>query len=99
MLEFADPPATVLDQLEAYADRLLSEPVPCEGAVLGAQLKHARRVIDKLELAFSSRVDAFVASDQWDVEGFQTPTSWLRQECKVSYRDALTAMHVGAERA
>jgi hypothetical protein len=76
--------------------------VGCGGEVSGAD--HAERLIalrnsiDLLELEFSRIAGDFASTDEYDREGFDSPISWLKENCHMTGGAAADRVCVGEQR-
>src|SRR5256712_12318318 len=51
------------------------------GAELGAKLIELSRLVDVVNLRFSSIAAEFAQTDEYDQEGFDSPISWIKANC------------------
>src|ERR1700730_5060187 len=51
---------------------------------LAQELTQLRHACDRLELEFSLSAARFAASDEYDLQGSVSPTSWIRHQCRMS---------------
>jgi hypothetical protein len=62
--------------------------VDCEGeasgAALGARLIGVRKTIDLLEVEFSRIAAQFAQTDEYDYQGYDSPISWLTDNCHMA---------------
>lgn len=84
--------------LFAAADRFCQRPkferTPEELAV---ELIGMRRLCDRLELEFSETAAAFAKTDEYDRQGSNTPTEWIRHNCQMSGSTAADRVCVGEQ--
>jgi len=86
----------LLDAVDALASDDLSG---LDGERLGDRLIAVRRAADLLDLEFARVAAAFAATDEYDIAGYNTPLHWMRENCKISGRQAGDAVAVGEREA
>jgi hypothetical protein len=68
---------------------------PSSGAELGMELMRLARERDLIELRFALLAAEFVATDQYDKEGFVSPIDWIRFNCHMTSNAAADRVAVG----
>jgi hypothetical protein len=69
--------------------------VPAE--VIAERMVRLRNSIDLLEVAFSSMASDFARSDQYDQEGYDSPISWIKENCHMAGGAAADRVCVGQQ--
>jgi hypothetical protein len=64
---------------------------------VGFVLQSMRHAIDKLELEFARFAAEFTQGAQWDREGFDSPSEWMRFNCHMTSNAAWKAVKVGEQ--
>jgi hypothetical protein len=62
---------------------------------LGERLIRFRHGIDRLELRFAREVAAFASSDEYEVQGSNSPIDWVRHQCRMSSTAAARSIATG----
>jgi hypothetical protein len=70
---------------------------PRAGEAIAAELIRRRQEIDQDELEFSCLAAQFVATDEYDAQGFDSPISWLKSVCHMSGGAAADRVCVGEQ--
>ena len=68
-------------------------------ATLGDSLIGLRYSIDQLELEFSQLGAEFARGDEWDRDGFNNPSDWMRFNCNMTSHQVWNSITVGEEQA
>src|SRR5713101_171027 len=68
------------------------------GADLAERLVGLRNSIDLLELEFSKIAGDFAGTDEYEYQGFDSPISWIKQNCHMSGGAAADRVCVGEQR-
>ncbi len=63
----------------------------------GDELIGLRRLIDLLELEFSTAAAAFASSTEWEEAGHATPIQWLRWNCRMASGTAAERVRAGCQ--
>ncbi len=80
------------------ADRTFSHDAePRTHDELGEDLRLTRALINRLELVFARIADRFSVTTVPDLD--DSPSSWIRHECRMTSRAAITALQVGEQEA
>jgi Domain of unknown function (DUF222)/HNH endonuclease len=61
------------------------------------ELTRLRRIIDRIELEFSTVAGAFAATEEEEWQGCLSPTQWVRLECGMTAAAATNAIEVGLQ--
>jgi hypothetical protein len=69
--------------------------VPAE--VIAERMVRLRNSIDLLEVAFSSMACDFARTDQYDQEGYDSPISWIKENCHMAGGAAADRVCVGQQ--
>ncbi|MFN2568917.1 MAG: DUF222 domain-containing protein [Candidatus Dormibacteria bacterium] len=80
----------------ALRRRSRSDRAPAE---IGEGLIALRHACNLLELEFSVEAAAFAASDEYEVQGADSPLFWIRHQCRMSGHAAASAVCVGEQLA
>ena len=83
-------------ELAAATDRLRRRSRVGAPVALRDDLIRLRRVIDRIELEFSSVAGAFSATEEEEWQGCLSPTHWIRLECGMTAVAAANAIAVGS---
>jgi uncharacterized protein DUF222 len=67
------------------------------GADLAERLIHMRNSLDLLELEFSRLAGDFAQTDEYDRQGFDSPISWLKENCHMTGGAAADRVCVGEQ--
>src|SRR6266446_112210 len=73
----------------------MAEPAPNWVQELGPQLVTLRREIDLLELEFASVAAQFASTNEFEQDGSNTPTDWIRINCHMTGPAAANSIAVG----
>src|SRR5260370_17013861 len=75
--------------------------VGCRGLASGADLGRRRTqlafAVDMLNLEFAKMAAAFVETDEYDEQGFDSPISWIKANCHLSGGAAADRVCVGEQ--
>src|SRR5579859_5580315 len=67
------------------------------GRELGVELIELRHACDRLELEFSDTAAQFAATSEYDLDGSNTPTDWIRHNCQMGSHAAAERVCVGEQ--
>src|SRR5260370_10618669 len=67
------------------------------GADLGQRLTQLAFAVDMLNLEFAKMAAAFVETDEYDEQGFDSPISWIKANCHLSGGAAADRVCVGEQ--
>jgi hypothetical protein len=85
-----------LDQLLQVIEAFVATPGgEISGFDLGERLIRFRHGIDLLELRFACEAAAFAASDEYEVQGSNSPIDWVRHQCRMSSTAAARSVATG----
>ncbi|MCZ7534579.1 MAG: HNH endonuclease [Acidimicrobiia bacterium] len=87
-----------IDRLERVATEVLEESTgrsAVPGGVSGEDLVRLRRVVNRLEAAFSNAVRRFDIDNEWAGEGATSAAAWLRAHCRLSAAESHRRIKVG----
>jgi hypothetical protein len=84
-----------LEELASTVQRVLEAELPNDPVQLGHDLTELRRLINQLEVAFSSGSAAFAKSGLAEEQGYLSPLQWVRHNCQMTGYAAAGAMRVG----
>jgi Domain of unknown function (DUF222)/HNH endonuclease len=88
-----------LDEIEGLAqatDRVRRRSRPLAPAAQREELIRLRRIIDRIELEFSTVAGAFARTEEEEWQGCVSPPHWMRMECGMTSAAASSAIAVGA---
>jgi hypothetical protein len=92
-----DNPPDELALLEAAVAHFCEQPVPKEGPALASYLTRVQRVIDRLAVKSSQAAAAFAETEEYDDQGFVSPTHWIRVNCHLTGGAATDRVAVGQQ--
>ena len=64
-------------------------------ATLGDRLISLRHCIDQAELEFAQLSAEFATGNEWDLDGFNSPSDWIRVNCNMNSNTVWGALSVG----
>lgn len=85
--------------LARATDQVRSRARPNVPAALRDDLTRLRRIIDRIELEFSTVAGMFAATEEEEWQGCLSPTHWMRLECGMTAGAASNAIAVGSHAA
>jgi hypothetical protein len=89
--------ADEIGRLALATDRLRRRPRPTSPSALRGELTRLRRIIDRVELEFSTVAAAFADTAEEEWQGCLSPLQWMRLECGMTAAAAANAIAVGAQ--
>lgn len=89
-------PVDEIDRVASAVDRLRHRFRAATPAVLRAELTRLRRIIDRIELEFSTVAGAFANTEEEEWQGCLSPLQWMRLECGMTAVAASNAIAVGS---
>lgn len=88
----------LMERLEAVAAEVAAEwsgRTAGQGVISGDELVRMRRVVNRLEAAFTGATRLFDRSQEWSAEGAVSAAAWLRGHCRLSPPESHQRVKVG----
>jgi hypothetical protein len=86
-----------IGRLAAATDRVRCRPRTTAPEALRDDLTRLRRIIDRIELEFSTVAGAFATTEEEEWQGCLSPPHWMRLECGMTSAAATSAIAVGSQ--
>jgi hypothetical protein len=84
-----------LHSLMLDIEQFVAEPAELSPAELGERLIELRHGIDLLELRFAREAATFATTDEYEIQGSNSPIDWVRHNCAMSIGAAARAVATG----
>ena len=86
-----------IGRLAVATDRVRRRSRTADPVALRDDLTRLRRIIDRIELEFSTVAGAFANTEEEEWQGCLSPPHWMRQECGMTSAAATSAIAVGSQ--